>query len=102
VEVIKKHEIDAGEKDEAGFYDYFYEFDDYSFVFDGVTFFARSYSDTPEEVSFRAVIVNEKMEILETHHIKSENFIESVEYLKSEGKNNIRFLTGNGYENFSI
>lgn len=102
MEVIKKHEIDASEKDSNGNYEYYYEFDDFQFIENNVTFFARSYSDEPNEVSFRGVIKDSNRQMISTTDIQSVMFKQAVNHLKSEGKSVINVLTESGYEAINI
>lgn len=47
--------VDASELDEAGFYEYCYEYDLYRFTDESICFVARSYTDEPNEVHFLRV-----------------------------------------------
>ncbi|MGF1866589.1 hypothetical protein L4D15_15200 [Enterovibrio norvegicus] len=102
MQVLKKHKIDAGERDENGYYDYYYEYDDYEFVVDEFSLIARSYTDELEEVSFRAVAVKGERKMLTEQELSLSVFKEAIDHLKLEGKNKFKVLTSEGYEEVSI
>jgi hypothetical protein len=102
MQILKKHEIDAGEKDENGYYGYYYEYDDYEFVEDQLSLIARSYADEPQEASFRAIVENGERKLLSDTELSSSIFRDAVEHLKSEGKSIIKVLTSEGYNVVSI
>lgn len=102
MKIEKRHEIDAGEKDANGYYDYYYEYDDYLFSDGSLSILARSYSDSPEEVSFRAVLEEEKRRMIEKKDMQSPLFEEAVNHLKGEGKSDIQILTEGGYERVNL
>ena len=50
--VDRTRHIDAGEPDESGKYDYYYEYDLYRFTQSGLCLVARSYTSEPESAHF--------------------------------------------------
>lgn len=102
MKIEKNHEIDASEKDANGYYDYYYEYNDYLFSDETIPILARSYSDSPKEVSFRAVLQEEKLRMTGNKDMQYPLFQEAINYLKAEGKTDIQILTEGGYERVNI
>ncbi|EGG93159.1 hypothetical protein IMCC1989_1631 [gamma proteobacterium IMCC1989] len=85
MEVLKTHEIDCSEKDENGYYDWHYEYDLYEFSFGAIKLHARSYSDTPKEVSFFAYEKNGERSKYDNSLIEQPEFLKALKYLKDLG-----------------
>lgn len=102
MKVEKTHRVDAGEKDAQGYYDYYYEYDDYLFSNPSQTVFARSYSDSPKEVSFRTITEGNRQRAIERADMDLPMLKEAVDYLRSEGKREFQLLTELGYAAIDI
>jgi hypothetical protein len=98
MEVQKTHHIDKGEADEKGSYDYFYEYDLYSFSDGGFSLVARSYADEPMDAYFLQFERDGKRHFLGKTDLVSPLIREAIEFLRREGKTSIRYLTAAGYE----
>jgi len=98
IECIRQ--IDASEPDESGMYEYYYEYDIYRFTDGHTCFFARSYTDTPDEASFLRVETNGTHRGLRRSDLTHPLFLSAQSYLHSEGKVHLYWLSnrGNGYE----
>ncbi len=93
--ILKELVIDAGEKDENGNYDYFYEFEHYQCQFSKFTLLAKSYKDEPELVSFYGL---EKEGARLMPPSKSTKEIQEViSALMPEGKSKFTTLSEQGY-----
>jgi hypothetical protein len=82
MEVLKTHEIDCSEKDESGYYDWYYEYDLYEFSFGNIKLHARSYTDSSKEVSFFAYEKDGKRSAYNNNLIEQTEFIQALKYLK--------------------
>jgi hypothetical protein len=100
MEVIKTHHIDKSEKDDKGFYEYYYEYDMYEFKEEDTLYRVRSYVDTPEEAHFLRKDVNGTRKSLTTSDFNTPFFKSTILYLKAEGKTKFKYLGGKsgGYE----
>ena len=85
MKVSKTHEIDCSEMDDDGFYDWYYEYDLYEFSFGNIRLHAKSYADTPEEVSIFAYEKDGERSILDNNIIETFEFLNALKYLKSLG-----------------
>lgn len=96
--------IDSSGPDESGVYDYHYEYDIYCFTDDTLSLIARSYIDEPDEAHFLSVQTHGHWRNLVdadwAHHL----FHQALSYLRSEGKTQLRWLSGraNGYESVPV
>lgn len=97
MEVDISHKIDASEKDKNGKYDYYYEYDIYTFKNKNITIIARSYTTEPEEIHFLSAIQNEKRRPISQTDLELPLFNEILEYLKSTNKKKINWLSSSGY-----
>lgn len=52
MKIKKEHFLDKSEPDDEGYYEYYYEGYNYEIILDNVIYSARSYNDTPNEISF--------------------------------------------------
>ena len=94
MEVSKVYEIDCSEQDENGYYEWYYEYDLYEFSFGCIKLHARSYFDTPKEVSFFAYEKDGKRSSY-NNLIDHPEFIEALKYLKNFGVyEKYRFFNG--------
>ncbi|MDQ8205874.1 hypothetical protein [Pelagicoccus sp. SDUM812003] len=97
MKVTKEHKIDAGEKDSEGYYDYFYEYDIYTFTENGKKLTARKYID--DETAHFLRIENEGEERILTKEDLETSFIsEAIEHLRNEGIEEVEYLANSGYE----
>ncbi len=98
--VERTHHIDASEPDDAGMYDYYYEYDIYVFKDGAVCFAARSYVDEPEEAHFVGVEVKGRSRAMVDADLEHPLFLAALAYLRAHGKKDFRWLSGrgNGYE----
>jgi hypothetical protein len=93
--IIKELVIDAGEKDDDGNYDFYYEFEHYQCQFSKLTLLAKSYKDEPELVSFYGL---EKEGVRLMPPSKSTKEIQEViSALILEGKLKFTTLSEQGY-----
>ncbi|MBP6295259.1 MAG: hypothetical protein KA366_06015 [Hydromonas sp.] len=94
------HNVEASEQDAEGFYDYYYEYDILVFSEGEVSLVARSYIDKPDEVHFLRLEAIGEHRLLTERDMKSTLLIESVAYLRRNGKTEINWLSGrgNGYQ----
>ncbi|RYF38476.1 MAG: hypothetical protein EOO27_50750 [Comamonadaceae bacterium] len=100
MQVERTHHIDASEPDDAGMYDYHYEYDLYRFS-DGVRCFtARSYVHQPGEAHFLGIEVRGKPRLLVDADLAQPLFLSALDHLQAHGKTDLRWLSGrgNGYE----
>ena len=97
MEVDISRNIDASEKDKNGNYDYYYEYDIYTFKDKNITLIARSYTDEAEEIHFLRTIQNEKPRGVSKTDLERPFFNEILEYLKSVNKKKINWLSSRGY-----
>ncbi len=100
MEISKEHIIDCGDKSEDGSYDFYYEFDLYKFKFKSIVFLAKSYKDESELVSFFGVDIEGKREMIVKEQLKSDMFVQAVEYLRGQDFKKIDILTEVGYAEY--
>ena len=98
MEIKKEHFLDKGEQDEQGFYDYYYEGDLYEISFDNITYYARCYTHTPDELSFHAREISGKDgRIFKRIPYKEATFIECVKHFRDNlGFRQFKLLTSSG------
>ena len=98
--VERTHHIDASEPDDAGMYEYHYEYDLYRFSNEAICFTARSYVDQPGEAHFLGVLVSGHSRMMVDADLAHPLFLSALAYLHGHGKNDVRWLSGrgNGYE----
>lgn len=98
--VERTHHVDASEPDEAGMYEYHYEYDVYRFSNGAICFTARSYVDDPNEAHFLGVMVRGQSRMMVDSDLAQPLFLSALVYLDAHGKTDVRWLSGrgNGYE----
>ena len=100
MKVEKTHHVDASEPDADGDYDYYYEYDIYRFSMNGQVLIARAYSDEPNEASFQGFAVPKEKNALIRSDLDLEITLAAKDYLETEGKTEIRWLSNGGYALF--
>ena len=100
MQIERTHHVDASELDEAGMYEYYYEYDIYRFSNGAICFTARSYVDDPNEAHFLGVMVSDQSRMMVDSDLAQPLFLSALVYLEGHGKTNVRWLSGrgNGYE----
>ena len=81
-----KHQIDSSEINENGYYDYYYEYDDYTFTLDDRALVARVYTDELESAYFKRFELDEEIYSITKNDLRKPIFIEAIRYLRQEGK----------------
>lgn len=100
MKVDRTHHIDASEPDQAGMYDYYYEYDIYRFT-DGLdALMARSYVDESDEAHFLRIEINNCSRLMVDKDLLHPLFLAAHSHLQAEGKLHFKWLSGrgNGYE----
>lgn len=110
--VEKEHFVDAGEKDAEGYYDYYYEGDNYTITFDDVIYHTRIYIDEPWLLFFQSRIPEQKPNLFDRFLLgetpsaflsipyREPEFRECVAYFKNMGVREFRVPTGKGKDGF--
>jgi hypothetical protein len=99
MDVGKEHVVEAGERDAAGLYDYYYSYWLFSFRDGDLALFARSYDDEPQQAHFLRKEVRGRRVGFTDDDLCSPLFAAACDYLRQvEGKAAIAVLKGNGYE----
>jgi hypothetical protein len=96
--IERYHHIDASEQDKDGFYDYYYEYDVYSFVDGPVSLMVRCYTDDSERADFQGIKVDGDYRGLELSDLKHPMVLAAQTLLRAEGKVLFCWLTDKGYE----
>jgi len=91
------HHIDSSEQDADGFYDWYYEYDLYSFVDGATELVARSYSTDQEKAQVISINRNGVRASLSSKDMQLSIFSEAVKHLRSAGKSEISWLSEAGY-----
>lgn len=94
--VEHSHRIDASERDAAGRYDYYYEYDLYRFVEGTIGLVARSYIDEADEAHFLRIQIDGNERLMEDADLARPLFMATREHLRSIGKVQLRWLSGRG------
>jgi len=97
MEVEITHKVDASEKGKDGKYDYYYEYDLYTFKDKNITIIARSYTTESDEIHFLRAVQNEKHRPISKADLKLPIFNEIIPYLKNINKIKINWLSNSGY-----
>jgi hypothetical protein len=98
MEVRKEHFVDAGERDAAGLYDYYYAYWIFSFRDGSLTLIARSYDDEPKKAHFLRKEHAGNTDHLAAGDLTGPLFTAACDYLRRvEGKTVIAVLKGDGY-----
>jgi hypothetical protein len=92
MKISLQHHIDNGEKDADGNYDFYYEFDVFSFSEGSFSLYARSYIEDSALVSFTNSTRDEKVIFLTAADFKKPFFIEACTYLHAIGKQQFQYL----------
>jgi len=106
MKIIQEPFLDKSEQDEDGFYEYYYEGNNYEIVFDQVTYWVRSYTDEPTHL----YISNRKVQEIEGHTFsyipyEEETFWQLIKHFKNLGFKTFAVITSqskNGYENIDL
>lgn len=96
MQIERTRHVDASEHDESDGYDYYYEYDLYCFTEGTVSLTARSYVDEPHEAHFLGVEEHGRPRTLVDADLKTALFQSARSHLRSEGKTNLRWLSGRG------
>ena len=88
--------VDASEPDEDGQYDYYYEYDIYLFTEGATCFVARSYTDQPGEAHILRIETNGVPRVLTDKDLRHPLSLAAQSHLRSEGKMQLRWLSGRG------
>ena len=97
MKVTKEHQIDAGEKDAEGYYDYFYEYDIYTFTENGKKLIARKYTDD-ETAHFLRIKSGGKERMLMKEDLETSFISKAIQHLRNEGIEEVEYLANSGYE----
>lgn len=89
---IERH-VDASDPDANGAHDYFYEYDLYRFSDGTASYFARSYTDTPEEAHFLKHARGNRERLLRPSDHDDPLFQDAVTWLRSAGKSELKVLS---------
>ena len=90
------HHIDASEPNAQGVYDYYYEYDDYTFTDGDAVLVARSYTDEPHRASLRVKLRDGQRQGLTAADLRTP-FVQAVEaWFRAAGKTSIQWLGGGG------
>ena len=100
MKIEQTHQIDAGESDVNGKYDWYYEYDVYRFIEGDRTWVARSYKNTGEEVQFLRLEVGTKSVGITAEKLSDPLFQQALLHLRSIGKLRIEHLGPEGYAPF--
>jgi hypothetical protein len=92
VKVDVAHQIDSSEPNAEGLYDYFYEYDDFTFSDGPISYLARSYADRPQEASFRARIEDGRHQALTRQDLQHPLLLEARSWLRDAGKTELNWL----------
>ncbi len=100
MQVERTRHIDASEPDDAGLYDYHYEYDLYKFKDGAVCFSARSYVEEPENAHFLGVETDGRSRPMVDADLKHPLFLAALTHFRTHGKTSLSWLSGrgNGYE----
>ncbi|MEB1258620.1 hypothetical protein VDQ16_00565 [Xanthomonas campestris pv. campestris] len=96
MQVSRVRHTDCSAPDESGEYAYDYEYDIYHFVDGAIGLIARSYTDTPEEAHFLNIEVDGTLRLLTQADLAQPLFALAQDYLRQEGKRELRWLSGRG------
>jgi hypothetical protein len=91
------HHIDCSEQDADGFYDWYYEYDLYSFVDGETELVARSYTTDQEKAQVISINKNGVRVSLSSKDIQLSIVSEAVKHLRAAGKSEISWLSEAGY-----
>lgn len=98
MQVEYAHQIDAGEPNERGTFEYRYEYDIYRFIEGDVAIVARSYVDTPHEAHFIRLDRSGTQNALRVEDLTSSLLLQARSHLQQLGKTQFNWLNGaNGY-----
>ncbi|WP_298608382.1 hypothetical protein [uncultured Thiothrix sp.] len=100
-----EHHIDASEPQPDGSYSFYYEYDLYYFDNNSESILvARSYMNTPTEVSFlsksKSTVDGEEIEFLSESDFKTPLLIEAIQYLRDLGKTQCKWLKKNSRKGY--
>lgn len=87
------HHIDASDPEADGSYDYYYEYDVYTFSDGSFSYFVRSYVDQPERAAFMSGLKGTRGFHLEARHLRTRLFADAVAYLHLAGKTDLNWLS---------
>lgn len=98
--VERTRHVDASEPDEAGMYDYFYEYDVYRFTVGPTCVVARSYTDQPDEAHFLRIEVEGQGRLMTSADFLDPLVSAARAHLQAIGKVRLSWLSGRevGYE----
>ena len=98
--VERTHHVDASEPDEAGMYDYFYEYDIYRFTDGPTCVVARSYAHEPDEAHFLRVEIEGHSRPMTDADFLDPLVFAAQGHLRAIGKVRLSWLSdrGVGYE----
>ncbi|WP_407353306.1 hypothetical protein [Luteimonas sp. R10] len=94
--VERTRHVDASDPDDAGTYDYHYEYDIYRFSDDALCITARSYVDEPDEAHFLGVVAHGHARKMVDSDLAQPLFIAASAYLRAHGKKDLLWLSGRG------
>lgn len=96
MKIERTRHVDASEHDESEGYDYYYEYDIYLFTDCSASLAARSYVDEPHEAHFLSIEEHGHSRTLVDADLKRSLFQTAQLHLRSEGKTDLRWLSGRG------
>ncbi len=94
MQIERTHHIDSSGPDEAGMYDYYYEYDVYCFSDGPFCLIARSYTDMPDEASFMSIAKNGKRRLLSKADLAHPLLLMAQAHLHDEGKTHLNWFNG--------
>ncbi len=90
------HKIDSSEPDKNGMYEYYYEYDIYTFSYQDQVLVARSYIDDPQEAHFLSIEKGGENLLLCKNDLQCELATQAKSYLADLGKSELNWLSGEG------
>ena len=96
MKIERVRHVDSSEPDDAGMYDYHYEYDIYRFTKGENSFVARSYTDDPGEAHFLRAEHKGIQRGLVDVDLTRPLFLAALAHLRQEGKATLRWLSGRG------
>jgi hypothetical protein len=95
--VESSHHIDSSEPDEAGLYEWRYEYDLIKFIEAELVLVARSYADSPEEAHLLRIEERNAVRGVTTADLSGPLAVQAIAYLRNIGKKSVNWLGSKGY-----
>jgi hypothetical protein len=102
ISVRRQHCVDAMRPDEAGIYEFRYEYDLFEFCLGDAKLHGRAYTDEPNDAHFLAVEVRGNRDLLTPTDLASPLARAAIGYLRHVGRTNLSWLdSGNTTRGYS-